>query len=326
MRRLLPLIAVVLATATLAACGATPRSQRVADATLVLDFTPNAAHAGIYSALARGYDRDAGVRLHVRVPGSSTDSVKLLLAGRIDLALMDIHDLAIARSQGRDLVGVMAIVQRPLAALLATADIRSPRQLEGRKVGVSGLPSDTAVLRSIVAGAGGDPARVQQVTIGFNALPALLGRRVAGATAFWSVEGVALRQRRPADHVFRVEDYGAPPYPELVLATSRAKLRDDPRLVHAVVQALVRGYGVAVHDPAASLGDLQARVSGLDRAELTLQLHVLEPAFVSRSGHIGTLDPATLQAWASWEARFGIVPRPPDVAKAFDTTIVPASG
>ena len=77
-----------------------------------------------------------------------------MLGGRAQLAVLDIHDLAIARERGRDLVGVMAIVQRPLAAVLTTGEVRTPRDLEGRKVGVTGLPSDDAVLRSIVEGAG----------------------------------------------------------------------------------------------------------------------------------------------------------------------------
>ena len=76
------------------------------------------------------------------------------------MAILDIHDLGIAREKGRDLVGVMALVQRPLAAVLAQPGIRSPKDLEGKRAGVTGLPSDSAVLRSVVAGAGGDPDRV----------------------------------------------------------------------------------------------------------------------------------------------------------------------
>jgi ABC-type nitrate/sulfonate/bicarbonate transport system substrate-binding protein len=321
MRRLLPLLALL---AALAACGndspVDDRPQQ--DATLLLDFTPNAAHAGIYTAVARGYDDAEGVHLRVRVPGSSTDAVKLLLSGRAAFAVMDIHDLALAGAQGRDLVAVMAIVQRPLAAVLATGDVERPRDLEGRKVGVTGLPSDDAVLRSIVEGDGGDFARVQRVTIGFNAVAALLGGRVAGATAFWNVEGLALQAQRPDMRAFRVDDYGAPAYPELVLVTSREQLREHPSLAPALVRALVRGYGVTVHDPASSISDLQSRVRGLDRAELEAQLEALTPALLP----VGRLDPAALRTWATWEARFGIVEQPPDVAKLFDTSVVPASG
>lgn len=328
MRRIFPLLAALAATAALlSACGGDDSQARPnADATLMLDFTPNAAHAGIYSAIARGFDDAEGVHLRVRVPGSSTDAVKLLLSGRTQFSVMDIHDLALAGARERDLVAVMSVVQRPLAAVLAAPGVRSPRDLAGRKVGVTGLPSDDAVLRSIVEGAGGDFERVERVTIGFNAVPALLGGRVAGATAFWNVEGVALKEARPGVRDFRVDAYGAPPYPELVLVTARETLRDDLALVNATVRALVRGYGVTVHDPASSLNDLASRVRGLDRRQLERQLDVLVPALSPPDGRIGGLDPQVLARWAAWEARFGIVPTPPDVQRLFDVDVVPESG
>ncbi len=63
-----------------------------------------------------------------------------MAAGRLDLGVLDIHDLALARAL--DLVGVAALMRRPLAALVAQREIPRPRALEGRLVGVSGLPSD----------------------------------------------------------------------------------------------------------------------------------------------------------------------------------------
>lgn len=324
MRRILTLLALLALAALPAACGGSSHgSPPVRRATLMLDFTPNAAHAGIYSAVARGYDNDEGVDLTVRVPGDSTDAVKLLLSGRTQFSVMDIHDLALAGARGRDLVAVMSIVQRPLAAVIAQPGVRSPRQLEGRKVGVTGLPSDDAVLRSIVTGAGGDYAKVRKVTIGFDAVPALLGRKVDAATAFWNVEGVALKSRRPGIRDFRVDDYGAPPYPELVLVTARSMLLRDPMLVDATVRALVRGYRLAVHRPASSLADLESQVRGLDPRQLERQLNVLEPALDPPGERIGGLDAHVLARWASWETRFGIVPTQPDVARLFDTHIVP---
>ena len=76
----------------------------------MLDFQPNAVHAGIYAALAAGAYEDAGVELAVREPSASTDAPKLLAAGRAEFAILDIHDLALARERGLDLVGVGAIV------------------------------------------------------------------------------------------------------------------------------------------------------------------------------------------------------------------------
>lgn len=320
MTRLLLAVAAALVAAVLAACGTDPEAERPnAEATLLLDFTPNAVHAGIYSAVQRGYDTAEGVDLRVREPSSSTDAIKLLLAGRTDFAVLDIHDVAIARAQGRDVVCVMSIAQRPLAAVLAREDVRTPRDLEGEKVGVTGLPSDDAVLRSIVEGAGGDFGAVDVVTIGFNAVPSLVSGKVAGATAFWNVEGVALQRERPGSRQFRVDEFGAPSYPELLLCTSRDKLQDEASTVRATVDALRRGYEFTLEDPESSISDVLDQVRGASREDLTEQLDVLTSVFLGPSGRPGALDEAVLRRWARWEQRFGIVDEAPEVFDMFVT-------
>jgi ABC-type nitrate/sulfonate/bicarbonate transport system substrate-binding protein len=321
--RLAITVLLALLAAGAAACGSVSGEDRPGDeATLLLDFVPNAVHAGIYMATARDFDEAEGVELKIRKPGASTDALKLLQAGRADMAILDIHDLGLARQAGRDIVGVMALVQRPLAALLAQPSIRSPADLEGKRAGVTGLPSDEAVLRSIVAGDGGDPAKVRMTTIGFQAVKALLAGRVAGATAFWNVEGVALHEQRPGFREFRVDDYGAPGYPELVLCVTRATLEADEPTVRATIRALQRGYGEVQRDPESAVAAMQAAEPRLDGAALAAQLDAVAPAFTAGAPAFGALRPSTLRAWARWDERFGILDRPLDVARAFDTTLV----
>jgi ABC-type nitrate/sulfonate/bicarbonate transport system substrate-binding protein len=320
------IIGLASAAVAVGGCGGQAATPREPNATLVLDFTPNAIHAGIYSALARGYDSGYGVHLHVVAPSATTDSIKLLESGRASFAILDIHDLAIARERGEDIVGIMAIVQRPLAAVIAAPQISNPRELEGQTVGVTGVPSDTAVLHSVVAGAGGDPSKVKTVTIGFNAVAALLSGRVAAATAFWNDEGVTLQRKRPGFHVFRVDQYGAPSYPELVLCATGASIHNNPQLANAVVTALVRGYGVTLSSPTAGEKDLESRVPGLDPQLVDAELRAEEPAFEPKDGRIGELNLGELRAWAAWEAKFGIVGRPPDVTTMFDPEFVPGGG
>ena len=157
--------------------------------------------------------RPQGVRLIIRQPGSGPDALKQVAAGNLDLGVLDIHDLAIARERGIDVVGVAALVRKPLAALVTNASIKRPRDLEGHDVGVSGLPSDPAFLDAIIAHDGGKLSRVHQITIGFNAVSGILAGKVDGAPVFWNAEGVALKQRGVKVNEFRVEDYGAPAVP-----------------------------------------------------------------------------------------------------------------
>lgn len=307
-------LAGLIAAALLAGCGSGAGPRVVS---LMLDFTPNAAHAGIYSAVARGYDRQAGIRLRVIPPPSPADSITLLEAGKVEFSVLDIHDLAIADERGADVVGIAGIVERPLAAVIAQPRFQAPRELAGTTVGVAGDPSDLAVVDSIVAGGRGDPKRVKTMDIGSNAVPDLLSGRLAAATGFWNDEGVALAQRRPGFHVFRVDSYGAPSYPELVLCATRKTASRDPNLARAVVRAVTRGYALTVSNPDASAADLERLVPGLDPKLVGADLAALRPAFVGPRRRPGELDGAVLRSWAHWEARFGIVSRPPNVAQAF---------
>lgn len=320
-----PLIA-LLAALALAGCGLSSGSPSLPAATLILDFTPNPVHAGIYEALARGDDVRNGFRLHVVAPSASTDALRLLDTGRAEFAIMDIHDLAIARARGAKVIGIMSIVQRPLAAVLAGPQISSPRHLGGHTIGVTGVPSDTAVLDSIVAGAGGQPRRLKTITIGFNAVADLLAGRVAAATGFWNDEGVTLRTRRPGFHIFRVDQYGAPAYPELVLVATAASLRAHADLSRDVVRALTTGYRQVLAEPASGAQALRQLVPGLDPVLLNTELRGLLPAFHEPGGRVGALDPRRLAAWARWERRFGIVKRIPNVGAMFTQRFLPAGG
>ncbi|MBS1880858.1 MAG: ABC transporter substrate-binding protein [Actinobacteria bacterium] len=317
MRRAVALLAASLALTGLATgCGgggAEPGAP--IGATVVLDFTPNAVHTGIFAARSEGFYADAGVSLHVQIPGESTDAPKLLAAGRTEFAILDITDLGIAREKGLPLVGVMPIVQRPLAAILARADrgIASPRQLDGRTVGVTGLPSDEAVVDSEVSAAGGDPGRVNRVTIGFNAVSALAAGKVDAATGFWNAEGVALRQAGVPIRIFKVDEYGAPPYPELVLTTTERVLRQQPELVANVVAATRRGYRFTEANPARALDDLLAADPSLQRSDQQAQLQALLPALEPEP-----FDPRVLREWAAWALAHGLLQEKLDVAAAFD--------
>jgi ABC-type nitrate/sulfonate/bicarbonate transport system substrate-binding protein len=315
MRRTVALLAAVLALAGTAGCGGDGAEPGVPKgATLVLDFVPNAVHSGIYVASVNGNYREHGVDLDVRAPGESTDAPKLLGAGKVEFAILDIHDLGIARERGLDLVGVAPIVQRPLAAVLARADgpVRRPREMEGHRVGVTGLPSDEAVVASEVEADGGDPDKVDEVTIGFTAVPSLAAGKIDAATGFWSAEGVALRKQGVPIRVFKVNDFGAPPYPELILTTSRKTLERDPELVEGVVDATRFGYEIAAEHPGIALQDLLTSNPELDGTEQKAQLQALLPVLEPQP-----FDEAVLQEWAAWDLQHGLLEKPLDVEQAF---------
>jgi len=307
MRRVAALLAAALLV-VLTGCGgggAEPGAPR--GATLVLDFQPNAVHSGIYAAQANGDFKDEGIDLHIQEPSSTADSAKLLEAGRADFAVMDINDFGIARERGLDLVAIAAIVQLPLASVIARnpTEIRTPADLAGKTIGVTGVPSDDAVLDTVLRSGGVDPSSVQRVTIGFNAVADLAAGKVDAATGFWNAEGVELQQRGIPIREFRVDDFGAPRYPELVVATTPTNCGEVPSLL----AGLRRGYGFLGERPDQALGDLLNQVSGLDRASEEAQFEALTSAdaFGGPAGETSTLNPIHERAWLSWASRHGVI-------------------
>jgi putative hydroxymethylpyrimidine transport system substrate-binding protein len=316
MRRGTALLAALLLLAGVAGCGgsgAEPGAPK--GATVVLDFTPNAVHTGIYAADVEDFYKEAGIDLHIQVPGESTDAPKLLAAGRTQFAILDITDLGIADEKGLELVGLMPIVQTPLAAVLARGDgpVKRPRDMDGHTVGVTGLPSDTAVVDSEVSADGGDPAGVKEVTIGFNAVTSLAAGKVDAATGFWNVEAIELKRQGVPLRVFKVDEFGAPTYPELVLTTTREEIEEDPALVEGMVEATERGYEFTESDPDKALDDLLSANPSLERADQAAQLKVLLPALKP-----APFSEAALKEWSAWASAHGLLPEPLEVKSAFD--------
>lgn len=312
------------ASLALAACGGEDRPGAEAEprtVVLSLDFVPNAVHAPIYQAVEGGHDRANGIALDIRKPAGGPDALKLVASGEVDVGVLDIHDLAIAREQGTDLVAIGALVDEPLAALIARSGIDRPRDLEGRTVGVSGLPSDPAFLRAILDHDGAEYAKVRQVTIGFSAVSRLLSGRVDAVPAFWNAEGVALRERGFDVEEFRVEEYGAPAYPEVVMITARKTLQAERDLLKRTLAALEAGRRATVDDPDAAVETIAQAAETRDTSLVRAQLDAVSPIFAEGL----RFDRRMLEQWADFDAEVGIVESRPDVDRAFDLTMSPAA-
>jgi putative hydroxymethylpyrimidine transport system substrate-binding protein len=321
MTRLLPfLLACALA---LAACGEKPEpdpsAASGAGATqplrVMLDYFPNADHAGIYAADATGAYEKAGLDVKITPPPDPSAPLKLLLAGRTDLAISYEPELLLARDKGAELVAVGALVQKPLTSLMAVgkAGVRTPQDLRGRRVGTSGIPYQSAYLKTILESAGVDPGSVQETNVGFNLVPAMLSGKVdATLGAFWNYEGTDLQRRGRDPVIQRMERLGVPTYNELVFVARRRDLDEEfGALVRRFMQATARGHEALKADPQAGLEGLLEADRGLDpglqEAVVRATLPVFFPADAERP--FGYQDPAEWQRYADWMLEQGLIKR-----------------
>src|SRR5262249_53121419 len=157
---------------------------------------------------------------------------------------------------------------------------RAPADLRGGRVGTAGIPYQSAYLRTILETAGVPLDSVQETSVGFNLVPAMLSRRVTATLgAFWNVEGVQLQRARRDPLIIRMETVGVPTYNELVLATTKefAGARGDD--LRAFVQALGRGYEAARTDPRAATDQLVQAAPDLDPGFALASVEATLPVF-----------------------------------------------
>ena len=317
------ILAAALVTLALAGCGSSAPGP--VHATLVLDFVPNAVHAGIYRALAAGYYRRAGIDLQVIPPSTTSTTLELIDAGKAQFGLADGIDVAEQIAMGRDAKAIMAIVQRPLGAPIALASehLGSAADLVGKTVGITGVPSDRAALDTVVAHAGGNPAKVKLVTVGFDGVAYLEAGKIAAFTGYWPDDGVSLQVSGHPITVFKLDSGGGPAYPGLVAFTTRSLIARDPSLVRAFVRATVHGYEDTLRDPRRSLAELLAANPSIEPKLARASLAAYLPIFDAGGVPDGTLVASRIAALSSWLVANRLTARPVGVARFGTNAFLP---
>ena len=297
---------------------------------LLLDYFPNADHAGIYAAQDRGDFRQAGLDVRIRQPADPASPVKQVAAGRVDLAVSYEPEVLRARDKGLRVVAVGAIVQKPLTSIISLprARIRRPADLEGKTVGTAGIDYQSAYLRTILLEAGVDPRSVKERNLGFNLTPGLLtGKADAVLGAFWNYEGTQLRLRRRKPRIIRVERVGVPTYNELVLVANEDALDRDGPKIRAFIGALSRGTRALRRDPDRATDALLRANRDLDPRLQREAVKVTLPLFFPPEDKpFGYQDPAQWQRFAAWMRENHLLRELPDASGSFTNELLPGSG
>ncbi len=332
LRRLPTALLLLAALWGLSACGT--KQERTTPAavkrfTVILDFFPNADHAGLYAAIDKGTFRRAGLDVSPKVPSDPAAPLKLVAAGKADVAISYEPELLLARDKGLPLVAIGAIVQTPLTSIIAIkgSKVKRVADLEGAKVGTAGIPYQSAYLKTIAAGKGLDARRIKEIGVGFNLVPAMLSKRVdATLGGFSNYEGLQLQRQHKDPVIIPVDRAGVPTYNELVLVARAQDLRARSSTYRAFLQALARGYHLLRTDPEAGVRPLLAANRDLDRGLQLAAVKKTLPAFFPPRGRpFGYMDPPQWQAYGRWMVHNGLLKRPP-AGRSLTNEFLPGQG
>ena len=331
-----PLLAALAAVLVLAAgCGEredpAPTSGGADRVSIILDYFPNADHAGLYAAESTGAFRDAKLDVTVQTPSDPAAPIKLLAAGKVDLAISYEPEVLLARDRGLEVVAIGAIVQAPLTSLISIGKdpITDPAQLEGKTIGTAGIPYQSAYLKAITEQAGVPEGSYREINVGFNLTQSMLSRR-ADATlgSFWNYEGVQLRRAGRKPSILRVEQLGVPTYNELVVVARQEDANERGPVLRRFMQALARGHEALREDPEAGIRPLLRANPDLERGLQEAVVDATLPVFFPKDDErpFGYQDPVAWQRYGRWMVQQGLLKQREDPARALTNEFLPGEG
>ena len=285
--------------------------------TVMLDWFPNADHAALYSAIAHGDFRAVGLDVRPVIPAETAEPLKLLAAGKVDMAISYEPELLLARDEGLKLVSIGALVQRPLTSIIALPEqhVSSVAQLAGKTVGTAGIPYQASELRTMLQSAGVSPSTVKEVDVGFNLVPAMLSGKVAATLGgYWNYEAIQLRLMHKHPIVIPVDQAGVPSYDELVLVVRDDEAHTDGQDLRAFLHALTLGEREVRANPAAAAALVVKANPSLDpnlqRESIRDTLSAAQPS--DSSDPFGWQDPSAWAAFGDWMYSRGLLAHDPN--------------
>jgi len=308
---------------------ATEASADLTPVTVVLDWTPNTNHSGLYLALANGWYEDEGLDVTVIQPGD-TSGLQLLAAGQADFAFSVAEGLLPARAAGADVISIATVIEHNTSSLLSlTSDgITRPRDLEGKKYGSYGSDLEEAIISSLVTCDGGDASLVDHVPLVSDDFRIGLTQDqfdIAWVFDAWDtvrlrdIDGMDVSTIAFRDWFDCIPDWYTP-----LLATTGTQIESDPETVQAFVDATARGYAEAMEDPQAAADALMAAAPELDEGLVTASAAWLADKYADSPEAWGVQSEATWDEFSQWLGDGGMVDGDPKVDEAWTNEFLPA--
>ncbi|MDA8136386.1 MAG: ABC transporter substrate-binding protein [Desulfobacteraceae bacterium] len=267
----------------------------------------NTSVAGDIYADAKGYFREAGLKVHVREGSPEKNAINELELGHSDFGVASADQVIRALDKGAKIMVLAQLFQVNPMQWIYRADqpqIKTLDDLRGRNIGITFGGNDETVMNTLFAKAGITSKDVKITGVRFDFTP-FFKREVDVWPVYFNSQGVILKDRLEKEgervYFFNPADFGVNFVANSVI-TSEKVWKNQPEVVKKFMGALLKGWEAAM-DPA-NEADVLMEVKKQDkesndelrRLQLIATRELIKP---SAGIKIGTMD---VEAWKQTEA------------------------
>lgn len=287
------------------------RSSHTDEITVVLDWTPNTNHTGLYVAQAKGYFQESGLKVEIVQPPE--DGAEALVASgkaQFGISFQDTMMPAVTGKDALPIEAVAAVLQHNTSGIVSRKGegIDKPKGLEGKKYATWDLDIEKATLKQVVEKDGGDFSKVELIpSTVTDEVSALQSKSVDAIWIFYGWAGIATEVAglnidyfafRDIDPVF---DYYTP-----VIIGNQDWLKENPETAKAFLSSVKKGYEFAIENVEEAADILCQAAPELDKKMVLTSQEYMSEQYKAEESRWGYIDPERWNAFYSWISEKGL--------------------
>jgi ABC-type nitrate/sulfonate/bicarbonate transport system substrate-binding protein len=292
---------------------------------IVLDWTPNTNHTGLYVAQEKGFFKEKGLDVEIIMPGEA-GSDQLVASGKAEFGVSYQESITEARVQGLPIVSIAAVIQHNTSGFASPVEknIKSPKDFEGKTYGGWGAPVEKEVIASLMDAEGADIQKVDIVNMGDADFFTAVKRDIDFAWIYYAWTGVEAQLRGEKMNMIYLTDYSDKlDYYTPVITTSEKMIESEPDTVKAFMAAVSKGYQFAIEHPEEAADILIKAVPDLDAELVKASQEWLSPRYQDDAARWGEQKKEVWQNYMDWMLDKQLLEKEIDVEKAFTNEFLP---
>ncbi|MCL5985977.1 MAG: ABC transporter substrate-binding protein [Actinobacteria bacterium] len=304
------------------------RPQRTLQkATLMLDWTPNTNHTGIYVAKDKGWYKDQGIDLEIVEPAEGALPVQVVAAGQADFGISFEEEVTHARSVDVPVVSIAAIIQHNTSGFASPKEknITRPKDFEGKKYGAFGSPIENEVLSVLMAADGADVSKIEFVDVGFADFFVVTQKDVDFMWIFYAWTGIEAEVKGTPINIVMLNKWfdSLPDYYTPVIITSEKEISEKPDMIKKFMKATSLGYEFAISNPQEAAEILIKNVPEINAELVKRSQQWLAKEYKSDAPRWGEQKLEVWQNYPGWMFERGLLPKAIDAEKVFTNEFLP---
>ena len=326
-------LAVLFTAVLITGCGQTNNAGQdekgtgdtLKEVSVVLDWTPNTNHTGLYVAKEKGYFEEEGLDVEIIMPGEA-GADQIVASGKADFGVGYQEGVTQARVQDVPLVSIAAVIQHNTSGFASPVEknIETPKDFEGKTYGGWGSPVEEAIMASIMKQENADVSEVDFVNMGDSDFFTAVQRDIDFAWIYYGWTGIEAELRNEDINMIYLTDYSEKlDYYTPVLTTNEDMISDNPETVEAFLAAASKGYNFAIENPDEAAQILIGAAPDLDPELVKKSQEWLASKYTDDAPRWGEQKLEVWENYANWMYENELLESELDSEKAFTNEFLP---